>query len=412
MVLSPDNILLIGAVLIASSILISKVGFKVGMPTLLLFLAIGMITGSDGLGIQFHNAAEAQFIGMIALSIILFTGGLETKYRAIKPIVREGVVLSTLGVILTMLFTGLFIYLMACLLGLPDYISLPSSFLLAATMSSTDSASVFNILGTQNIKLKYNLRPMLELESGSNDPVAYLLTIILIQATQISDVTVIDIVITFFWQLLAGAIGGIVFAKATVWVVNNLKLANQSLSSILVLCFIIFTYSLTNMIGGNGYLAVYIAGIVVGNAELVHKKSITVFLDAITWLCQIVMFIMLGLLVNPLEMLEIAPAALLIGLFLILVGRPLSVFICLAPFKRQTLRSKLFISWVGLRGAVPIIFATYPVVANVDGSRQIFNIVFFITILSLVIQGSTVSYMAKKLHLDEKTEPSFTNKYR
>ncbi len=374
------------------------------MPSLLLFLTIGMITGSDGLGLQFHNAERTQFIGMVALSVILFTGGIETKYEAIRPIIKEGVVLSTLGVILTMIFTGLFIYVCSRFFDVPGYITLPTAMLLAATMSSTDSASVFSLLGSQNIKLKNNLKPLLELESGSNDPMAYLLTIMLIQVIQTSDITFGSMASLLVWQLLAGTIGGIIFGKVTVWVINNVKLTNQSLSSILVLCFIVFTYSITNIIGGNGYLAVYVAGIVVGNADLIHKKAITVFLDAITWFCQIVMFIILGLLVNPLEMIDIMPVALLVGLFLILVGRPLSVFLCMLPFKGHSINSKLFVSWVGLRGAVPIIFATYPVIAKVDGAQHIFNIVFFITILSLVIQGSSITYMAKKLHLDEKEE--------
>lgn len=410
MIFHAENILLLGSVLIFISILVSKTGYRFGIPTLLLFLLVGMLFGSDGVGLQFHNAAEAQFIGMMALSIILFSGGMDTKYQEIRPILSQGILLSTLGILLTTLFTGFFIYWISGMSTTNISMPLATSLLLAATMSSTDSASVFNILRSQKMNLKNNLRPMLELESGSNDPMAYMLTIVLIQLIQTSGMNGWSIFASFAIQFIVGGVFGYLFGKLSIRILNKIDLPNQSLYPILLVAFVFISFTLTDMLGGNGYLAVYIAGMMVGNAKIVNRKEISTFMNGLTWMFQIIMFLALGLLVNPHEMLGIAVVALLIGIFMIIVARPLSVFLCLLPFNKMGLSSKLFVSWVGLRGAVPIIFATYPVVANVEGSNQIFNIVFFITILSLVIQGTTISYVAKLLHLSiplEKTGNDF-----
>lgn len=410
MLFSAENILLIGSILLFVSIALSKTGYRFGIPTLLVFLFVGMLFGSDGLGVQFHNAGEAQFIGMVALSIILFSGGMDTKFSEIKPVLSQGILLSTFGVLLTTLFTGFFIYWISGMDSTNIYLPLTTSLLLAATMSSTDSASVFNILRSQKMNLKHNLRPMLEFESGSNDPMAYMLTIVLIQFIQSAGMDMGEILSSFAIQFIVGAGAGYLLGKLAIFIMNKINLPNQSLYPILLLAFIFFTFTITDLVKGNGYLAVYIAGIMIGNTKISSRKEIATFMDGMTWLFQIIMFLALGLLVNPHEMLGIAVVALLIGVFMIIVARPLSVLLCLLPFPKMSFRSKIFVSWVGLRGAVPIIFATYPVVANVEGSNQIFNIVFFITILSLVIQGSTISFFAKLLHLDtpfEKTGNDF-----
>ncbi len=400
MVFTAGNILLIGSILLFVSIVVGKTGYRFGVPTLLLFLMVGMAFGSDGLGIQFHSAKEAQFIGMVALSIILFSGGMDTKFSDIKPILAQGIALSTLGVLLTALFAGLFIWWLSGMSWTNIHFPLITSLLLASTMSSTDSASVFAILRSQKINLKHNLRPMLELESGSNDPMAYMLTVVLIQLTQSASMGIGGILSSFFIQFIVGAIAGYLLGKLAILMLNRLNIDNQSLYPILLLSFVFFTFSLTDLLGGNGYLAVYIAGMMVGNARIMHRKEINTFMDGLTWLFQIIMFLCLGLLVNPHEMIEVALVALLIGVFMIVIARPLSVFICMLPFgKKVTLKSRLFVSWVGLRGAVPIIFATYPVVEQVPGAGAIFNIVFFITIVSLVIQGTTVSHMSRWLGL-------------
>lgn len=400
MIFTAENILLIGSILLFISIVVSKTGYRFGVPALLLFLVVGMLFGSDGLGLEFHNAKEAQFIGMVSLSVILFSGGMDTKFREIKPVLYQGIALSTIGVLLTALFTGLFIWWLGGMKWTGIELPLITSLLLAATMSSTDSASVFAILRSQKMNLKHNLRPMLELESGSNDPMAYMLTIVLIQLAMSSGMGVGTIFTSFIIQFLVGAAAGYVLGKIAILMLNRLDIDNQALYPILLLSFVFFTFSATDLLKGNGYLAVYIAGMMVGNSKFVYRKEIYTFMDGLSWLCQIVMFLCLGLLVNPHEMLGTAVVSLLIALFMIVIGRPLSVFLSLLPFgKKVGVKSRCFISWVGLRGAVPIIFATYPVVAKVPGADVIFNIVFFITILSLVIQGTTISWVAKKLDL-------------
>lgn len=406
MIFTSENILLLSAVLIFVSILISKTGFRFGVPTLLLFLLVGMGFGSDGLGLQFDSPRIAQFIGMIALSVILFTGGMDTKFSDIKPVLTPGLVLSTVALLLTTLLTGAFIYGLTRIAGMNIEFSLMVSFLLAATMSSTDSASVFSILRSQKMQLKHNLKPLLELESGSNDPMAYLLTIMLIQVIQSpGDVSGWGIALDFVLQFGYAIIISVVVGKLTVWLINRIELSNTALYSVMLLSVVFIVFAITDMVGGNGYLAVYITGLVVGNSKVMLKKEMSSFMDSLTWLFQTVMFLMLGLMVNPHEMIYVAPAGLLIGLFMMFIARPLSVFTCLAPFKDLPLKAQTYISWVGLRGAVPIIFATYPVVANIPGSKDIFNIVFFITLLSLVLQGMSIGWFAKKLHLDLPPEP-------
>ena len=394
-----ENILLIGSVLLFFSIIVSKAGYRFGVPVLLLFLAVGMFFGSDGLGIHFSNAGTAQFVGVIALSIILFSGGMDTRFADIKPILGQGVILATFGVFFTTIFTGLFIYWITGLLGSVISLSLLESMLMAAVMSSTDSASVFSILRTKKQGLKYNLKPMLELESGSNDPMAYMLTILLIGMIQAGDVNIGQSIMMFVIQMCVGAIMGFLLGRLALVVLNRLNVENQSMYPILLLAFVFFIFSFTDLLKGNGYLAVYIAGLVVGNSKVSHKRSMMTFFDGLAWLFQIVMFLTLGLLVSPKQLVAIAGLGLLVGVFMIVFSRPVSVLLCLWPFKKMNFKSKAYVSWVGLRGAVPIIFATYPLIAGVDNAQLIFNVVFFITILSLLTQGTTVTMMARWLGL-------------
>ena len=402
MTFTAETILLIGSVIWFMSILLSKTGSKFGVPVLLVFLLIGMLLGVDAIGIKFDNYKYTQIIGMVALNIILFSGGMDTKFSDIKPILGAGVMLSTFGVLLTTVFTGLFIYGISHTFS--DVIQIPLTFalLLAATMSSTDSASVFNILRSQKMGLRNNLKPMLEFESGSNDPMAYMLTIVMIQVINggdSADINVWNIILNFIIQFGFGLAFGYLLGKVCVWIINKINLQNKTLYPILMLGFIFFIFSITDAVNGNGYLAVYVAGIVMGNSKLVENKSISSFLDGIVWFVQIVMFLVLGMLVNPHDMFKIALPALIVGLFVIFIGRPLSVWMCLLPFKGIKKRSKIFISWVGLRGAAPIIFATYPVVEGVKGGEFIFNMVFFITLTSLIIQGMTIPKVANMLKL-------------
>ncbi|MDR2009790.1 MAG: potassium/proton antiporter [Bacteroidales bacterium] len=399
MSISIEIFLLVASILLFISLLVGKAGSRFGVPALLLFLFIGILAGSEGLGIKFDSPVMAQYIGVIALNIILFSGGLDTQISEIKPIVWPGVILATIGVLLTALITGFFIYWLTNNLFHTISFTLLESLLLASVMSSTDSASVFGILRSKGLSLKENLRPLLELESGSNDPMAYMLTIVLIQLIQTPEINTGLILLTFFQQLIFGAVAGFLLGKLAVRIINHIDLNNDALYSVLLLTITFFIFGFTDFIGGNGYLAVYVGGLYIGNKRFVQKRSSLKFFDGLSWLFQIVMFLSLGLLVNPTELIPIAGIGILIGIFMILVSRPLSVILCMAPFRKFSTRARIFTSWVGLRGAVPIIFATYPWVAGVEGSKMIFNIVFFITILSLVVQGTSIPAMAKWLKL-------------
>ena len=390
--------MLIGALLLLVCVCAGKVACRFGAPALLLFLGVGMLFGLRL--ISFNSAPVAQFVGMVALCIILFSGGMDTRYRAIRPVIGPGVVLATVGVALTALIVAGFVYVVApwCNAGMSFLLAL----LFAATMSSTDSASVFSILRSRRQGLSENLKPLLELESGSNDPMAYILTILLVGLlTPGESMGFGTSLLLFVVGMTLGVVAGYAFGRLAVWTINRINIENQSLYAVLLLAFVFLTFSVTDLIRGNGYLAVYVAGLVVGNYPIVHKKTLGTFFDGFTWLFQVILFVTLGLLVNIDELLQ--PEVLLLGgltgLFMILVARPAAVFLSLLPFRKFTTRARLYVSWVGLRGAVPIIFATYPVVAGVEDSSLLFNIVFFVTLLSLVVQGTTVSLMAEWLGL-------------
>jgi cell volume regulation protein A len=399
-----EAILLIASVILFFSIFAGKAGYRFGLPSLLIFLGVGMLFGSDGLGIQFSNSAVAQFIGMVALTIILFSGGMDTKLSEVRPVMAQGLVLATLGVLLTALIGGIFIYHLFYWVTGQEVLSLAEAFLLASVMSSTDSASVFAILRGRKVRLKERLHSTLELESGSNDPMAYLLTILLITYIGEGNMSVGHAILSLIVGLSVGILAGWLLGRMLVLLINKINLHNESYYPVLLLAGAIFIFAATTLCKGNGYLAVYVAGLIIGNAKIVHKKRTSMFFEGFTWLFQIVMFLMLGLLVNPHELLPVAGIALGIGAFIIVVGRPLSVFISLIPFKNFSFKGKLYISWVGLRGAVPIIFAIYPLTAHLTHAGLIFNVVFFITILSLMVQGTTVVSVANWLGLTEKSE--------
>lgn len=402
-----ESILLILSLLFLVSIVSGKVSSRLGTPALLLFLLIGMICGSDGLGIQFDNASTAQTIGTVCLCVILFSGGLSTRISEIKPVIWQGVSLATLGVLLTAAFTGVITYLIFDNFFPSITMSLLSALLLASIMSSTDSASVFSILRSKGLILKNNLRPMLELESGSNDPMAYVLVITFLEIIKMGNAepNVGAAIITLIFQLVIGSLAGFIFGKITLFITNKIDIDNTSLYPILIFAFALLIYSVTYFIKGNGYLAVYIAGLVLGNSQFVHKRSSLNFMEGLSWLCQLLMFLTLGLLVNPHELVPIILPGLLISALMIFITRPLSVFISLAPFKKNLgIKEKTFISWCGLRGAVPIIFAIMPLAEEVPEARMIFNIVFFCTLFSLLLQGTTLSAFARWLDLEDKNQ--------
>jgi cell volume regulation protein A len=335
---------------------------------------------------------------------------MDTKFADIRPVLTPGIIMATLGVVLTTLIVGGFIFMLAPHLGVE--MSLAMSFLLAATMSSTDSASVFSIMRTKKQGLKQNLRPILELESGSNDPMAYILTIMLVGiVADGTSVNWVDAVRVFIVQMIVGGTLGYGFGRATVWIINRINIrSNASLYSVLLLACAFFTFSFTTLLHGNGYLAVYIAGLVVGNLRIPHRSMLANFFDSFTWLLQIILFLALGLLVDVNDLLQpnVFYMGLAVGVFMIIVARPISTFICMAPFRQYSFQARSYVSWVGLRGAVPIIFALYPMTNNIPNAEYIFNVVFFVTIVSLVVQGTTVSAMANWLNLSfEEPESTF-----
>lgn len=401
-----DNLLLLLSIVIITALFVSQAGYKFGVPSLLLFLAVGMAFGQDGVGIRFDNFHIAQSVGNIALTVILLAGGMETDFRSIKPVLRQGIILSTLGVLFTVAFTGGFIWFLSTRMPQALPFGVLGCFLLAAAMSSTDSASVFNILRGSRLSLKNNIGSVLELESGSNDPVAYVLTITLVQIITAGNAPKTPVVVlTLLFQILIGAGIGVGMGYLGRWMIKRIRLRGSALYAIMVLCLGFLTNAVAADLKGNGLLALYIAAIILGNdKKLPFKKDVLKFLDGVTWLAQILMFLLLGLLVNPSELPKVAFPAILIAVFMSLVARPLSVFMLMAPFKEMNWHGKSFVSWVGLKGAAPILFAIYPVVANVPEAKDMFNIVFFITLLSLLFQGTTIPFAAKLLKVGEKAE--------
>lgn len=392
MSLTIENILLVGSLLLFISILIGKTSHRFGIPTLVLFLFVGMLAGSEGIGrIHFDNPQLAQFIGVVSLNFILFSGGLDTNWQSIKPVLWQGISLSTLGVLLTAVSLGLFVW------WLTDF-SLYEGLLLGAIVSSTDAAAVFSILRAKNIGLKSQLKPTLELESGSNDPMAYVLTIAFLSLVVTPEQSLLSIIPLFLQQMLLGALAGLLFGKLTKYIVNKIQLTYEGLYPVLVIALMFITFSATDFIGGNGFLAIYICAVFLANQDFIHKATIVKMFDSLAWLMQIVLFLTLGLLVFPSHILPVIGIGLLISLFLIFIARPLSVMVALTPFKMK-MKQRLYISWVGLRGAVPIVFATYPLLAGIEKANMIFNIVFFISLTSVLVQGTTLNTIARWLHV-------------
>ena len=392
MTLTIDNILLIGSILLFASILAGKTSFRIGVPTLLLFLAVGMLAGSDGIGkISFNNPGVAQFIGIIALNFILFSGGFETDWSSVKPVFGQALSLSVLGVLTTAIILGLFVW------WITDF-TIYESLLLGSIVSSTDAAAVFSILRSKKLALKGHIRPTLEFESGSNDPMAFILTIVFLSLVQDNEKSFWSVIPMFFQQLLIGGASGFLFGYGGKLIINSIKLDYEGLYPALVITLMLLTYSITSLIGGNGFLAVYISALYLGNQELLHKRTIMKMYDGFAWIMQIILFVTLGLLVFPSRIVPVIGIGILISVFLIVIARPIAVFICLMPFKVKS-RVKLFISWVGLRGAVPIVFATFPLMAGIDKAEMIFNLVFFIALTSVLIQGTFIPRMARWLHV-------------
>ena len=406
-----DWLMGIAGFLLIVSIFANRISDRFGIPGLLLFLGIGMLAGTDGVGkIQFSNARLSNYIGTVALTFILFSGGLETKWNEVKPVVVRGSVLSTAGVFLTAFFLFVCAYY---LIGLSFEVAL----LLSVIVSSTDAPAVFAIMRTSGMHLKTGLKPILEFESGSNDPMANILTILFIQVIQVGHmsfghsaaITILTadsysaaaMLSDFVLQMAIGLGLGLAVGFGVGRFLQKWCLVYQGLYPVFGVGVVLVTFSLTQLLHGNGFLAVYLCGIVLGNTPFMYRRHLIRFQDSLAWIMQIGMFLILGLLVNPHEFNGIMLVSFACSLALMFVARPAAVFICL--FKSgYTLNEKLFISWAGLKGAVPIILATYPLMERFPNSQFLFNLIFFLVIISVLFQGKTLAPLAHRLKLEDR----------
>ncbi|MEW9674031.1 potassium/proton antiporter [Ammoniphilus sp. 3BR4] len=388
MELTTDSSIFLFSFLLVVGVLTTKFSSRLGLPSLVLYIVVGMILSKF---IYYDNAFLTQLFGILALIVILFEGGMQTKWNEVKPVIRPSFSLATVGVLLTAVIIGAlakFILDVSWLEGL----------LFGAIVGSTDAAAVFAVIGNQNIKRK--LSSTLEAESGTNDPMAVFLTISLIQLIQTPESSPFGIIFSFFWQMGFGLLMGLAMGKLSVWSINRINLDSSGLYPVLALAFAILTYSSTALLNGSGFLAVYVMAVFMGNSDLTFRHSIFRFNEGFAWMMQILMFILLGLLVFPHQLFEIVWQGIALSLLLMFIARPLGVFLSTIKFG-FTFKDKVFISWSGLKGAVPIVLATYPMIAGLENSQLLFNVVFFVVFTSALVQGATISPLAKKLGLSE-----------
>ena len=387
-----EGVMSVAGVLMLLCVFANKISSRYGIPSLLIFLAVGMLAGSDGLGIQFYDAKLSNYVGSVALAFILFSGGLETQWHSVRPVLGRGSVLSTLGVALT----AFFLFVPAYYLLRLDF---TTALLLSVIVSSTDAPAVFNILRTHNLYLNNDrLKSILEFESGSNDPMAVILSTGAIAMLTTQEVSFSAMTRVFITQMGLGILLGIFFGRLVLYILKRFPFSYQGLYPVFGIAVVLLVYSLTQMAGGNGYLALYLSGIILGNASYAYRNPFIQFHDAMAWVMQIGMFLTLGLLVNPHELKEVFWISLGASLFLMFFARPMAVFLCLIN-SEYTRSDKLFISWAGLKGSVPIILATYPLTAEIPNARFLFNLIFFLVILSVLFQGRTLAPLAKFLNL-------------
>ena len=389
------NPFLVAGVLFLMSLVAGALSEKIKVPALILFLGIGMLAGVDGPGgLNFSDAAAANNVGTFALAFILFSGGFQTQWSDIKPIVTQGVILSTLGVFITAVA-------MAVPLAMIPIFTYKDAFLLGAIISSTDAAAVFSILRTQKVGVKGALKPLLEFESGSNDPMAVFLTLTAITWLKTPDVPITELALKFVVQMAAGGAMGYLMGRFACYAIQRLRVTNEALYPVWGISIVLATFGITETVYGNGYLAVYVCGIVMGGGDFLYKYSLQRFHEGFAWLMQIIMFLVLGLLVVPHEIFDfsVISMGLFVSFCLMFVARPIAVFVC-TIFSRFKFREKLFISWTGLRGAVPIILATYPLTEGHPQAVYMFNLIFFVVLTSVMIQGKTLANAAKLLRLD------------
>ncbi len=400
MTITIEYFLLAASALLLLSIFGSKATGRMGVPVLVLFLLIGMLAGSEGPGgIHFDNPWMAQSLGVVALTFILFAGGLDTQWSSVNRMLGHGIALSTVGVAIT---AGLVGWFATAALGM----TWTDGLLIGSIVSSTDAAAVFAVMRSRYVSLKPPLKPLLELESGSNDPMAVFLTMGMITLITGASESPVDLVPMFIRQMILGAVIGFGAGKMIVLLVNRMRLEYEGLYPVLTLSLVLLTYSGSAWLGGNGFLAVYLAGLYLGNSNFIHKRSLLRFHDGLAWLMQIAMFLTLGLQVFPTQLASVVWPGLSLSLFLMFIARPIAVFGTLAPTS-LSLRQKTMIAWVGLRGAVPIILGTFPLLAGVPQAGMIFNLVFFIVLTSVLLQGTSIPTIARWLGVDEPLRRDF-----
>ena len=387
------ELMIISGLVLIICITSTKVLYKFGVPMLLIFIVLGMLFGSDGLvGIYFDNYELTSQLCSLGLVFIMFYGGFGTNWKLAKTVSIPAILMSSFGVIITAGLTGLF-----CNLVIKT--TLLEGILIGAIVASTDAASVFAVLRAQKLNLKGSLASFLEIESGSNDPIAYMITLVVLTMMKSSGDLGLNIMAPIILkQIIFGLLVGFLFAKSTVFVLRNSNFEIEGFYTIFVTAVVILSYALSEFLGGNGFLSVYISGIIIGNSKIPRKKSMFHFFDGISWIMQIALFFMLGLLSFPSRLPYVTGTAMSISLFMILIARPLATFIILSPFKFTT-KEKIFISWVGLRGAASVVFAIFAVTYGVNIENDIFHIIFFIALFSVAIQGTLIPKVANCLDL-------------
>ena len=390
--MSLETLLAVAGFLLMLCVFTNKITDNFGIPSLLLFLGMGMLAGSDGPGgIEFSNSRLTNYTGTVALAFILFSGGLGTKWQQVRPIIFRGSILSTLGVLLT----AVFLYLFArYIVGLSFEVSL----LLSVIVSSTDAPAVFSILRSHNLNVQPRIKAILEFESGSNDPMAVFLSMGAMGIISSNSLNIWGITSDFFLQMFLGTAFGLLSGYAASKTLRRWMFSYQGLYPVFGVALVLLTYSLTQTVGGNGFLAVYLCGIIMGNTRYLYRRHFIRFQESLAWIMQISMFLILGLLVFPHELSAVMPVSLSCTLFLILAARPLAVFICLYK-SGFSFKEQIFIGWAGFKGAVPIILATYPLIYGFPNSQFLFNIIFFLVIVSVLVQGQTLAPLARLLRL-------------
>ena len=395
---SSEVVLLTVGILLLATVFAGTLSSRFGLPALIGFLALGMLAGVDGPGgLQFSNYQLTQFVGVVCLVFILFSGGLDTSWRAIKGVAAPALALATVGVLMS---AGIIGFAAVQLMGF-DW---SQGFLLGAVIASTDAAAVFAILRSTGLDLEGDVPALIELESGSNDPMAIFLVSAALLFIADPGSSAVDLVPSFFTQMIVGAVIGLGAGWLMPEVLKRSHYRHGGLAFVISIAAALIAYGLAQVLGGNGFLAAYIAGLAAGSRAYAAKKIVSTFQDGMAWLGQVVMFLTLGLLVAPSNLTEVVLPGIAITAILMFVARPLSVFVCLAPFRRFGWRAKLFVSWAGLRGAVPIVLATFPMVAGVPGAFTMFNIVFFVVLVSSVIQGPTINWLAERLGIGTREE--------